>query len=188
MLQAAGAPIPADTINRQYTLADAGNTTVSGTSLANLSTPYTIAASDAAQFVTYRLTSWGTATWGATPQKLQLAMVLAGTAIGTQPLIASTAFSANAVLNWRLVLELMCVSTGASGTWSAALSGCFTETANNVLPATAADNTVPIVAVTGTDVTQDTTVANSLAIQAMWVTTTGPTITCINTRFERQAV
>lgn len=187
-LQQAGQPISAATINRQYTLADANNSTVSGTAYANLCTAYTIPGSDAAQFTAYRLSCWGTAAWGGTPQKLQLAMVLAGTAIGTQQLIASTAFSASATINWRLALTLMCVSTGASGTWSAELSGIFSQTANNLLPGTAADNTVPVAAVTATDVTQDTTAANSVVIQAKWVTTTGPSITATNTMFERLAV
>lgn len=190
-LAMAGRSVTADMINRQYTQADASNTTASGTSLSALCTAYPIPAFDPGQFTCYRLTAWGTAQWGSTQHKLSLAMVLTGTAIGTQPSIAPTAFSASAVLNWRLVLELMCTSTGAAGTWSAVLAGTVSSTANPLLPGTAADNTVPVCAVTGTDVTQDTTAANSLVIQAEWDAITGttpPAITCINTMFERLAV
>ena len=187
-LAQAGSPVTADMVNRQYTLADANNTTASGTALSALCTAYTIPASDAAAFTCYRLTTWGTAAWGATQRELTLAMVLAGTVIGTEPKIAATAFAASAAINWKLVLTLMCVSTGTSGTWSAELSGWFMQTANNALPGTAADNTVPVVGVTGTDVTQDTTAANSLVIQALWTGGTGPTITATNTMFERLAV
>lgn len=186
-LAQAGQTITADMINRQYTQADASNTTVSGTTLANLCTAYTIPASDAGQFTSYRLTCWGTAALASTQRQLNLAMVFAGTAIGTQPKIAATAFAASATLNWKLILTLMCVSTGASGAWSAELSGWFAQTANPILPGTAADNAVPVVGTTGTDVTQDTTTANSLVIQALWAAT-GPSITTTNTMFERLAV
>lgn len=186
MLQAAGAPIAADTINREYTQADGSNTTISGTTLANLSTVYTIAGSDAGQFTTYRLTAWGTGTWS-TAGALTLAMALAGVNIGTEPTIATSAFSNGAAFHWEITLTLKCNSTGPSGTWSASLRGTVTQSSNSIVVGTAADNSVPFVAITGTEVTQDTTAANSVAIQAKFAAT-GGSITCTDTVFERLAV
>ena len=188
-LQAAGQPILAATINRQYTLADANNTTVTGTSLANLSTAYTILASDPAAGTAYRMTSWGFGTWGSTQQILTLAMALAGVNIGNEPAIAAAALAASAAFRWELSLTLKCTGTGTTGTWSASLRGVLTQSANSILPGTAADNSVPLAATTSSPVTQDTTVANTLAIQAKWAATTGaPTITCTDTILERLAV
>lgn len=187
-LARAGSPITADMINRQYTLADSSLTTVTAATAGNLSSVYTILASDAGQGTCYRLTCSGTGTWGSTQQKLTLNMALAGTSIGTTPAIAAAAFSASAAFAWKLVLEIMCTSTGAAGTWGADLAGVFTQTASNILPGTAADNTVPLAGCTTSDVTQDTTIANTLAVQAAWASVTGsPAISCNRTKFERLA-
>lgn len=185
----AGQPITAAILNRQYTLGDSNNNAVTQTALTTLNTAYTIPASDAAAFTTYRQTSWGFGTWGSTQQALTFAIALAGTDIGNQPAIASTAFSASAAFRWEITLTLKCTSTGASGTWSASLRGILTQSTNAILPGTAADNSVPFTANTNADVTQDTTVGVSLAIQAKWAATTGaPTITCTDTVMERLAV
>lgn len=187
-LQVAGQPIKAATINRQYTLADASDTTVNGASLVSLCSAYTVPASDAAQFTGYRLTAWGHGTWG-TAEKLTFAMALAGVNIGVEPAIAGAAFSNAALFDWEATLTLKCNLTGASGTWSASLRGVVSQSANAIVPGTAADNSVPFVGVTLTDVVQDTTVANTIVIQAEWAALTGaPTIVCTDTMFERLAV
>lgn len=184
---AAGQPITADFLNEQYTDADANNTTVTQTTATNLSTAYTIPASDAAAGTAYRVTCWGYGTWGSTQQVLKFAAALAGVVIGSEPAIASTAFSASAAFRWKAVLIVKCTATGTNGTWSMCLDGVLAESANAELPGTAADNVVPFVGTTGsTDVTQDTTAANTIAVQAFWASTTGgPAITCTDTFRER---
>lgn len=188
-LQVAGAPILAATVNRQYTYADNSVTTVTTATAANLCTAYTIPGSDASQFTCYRLAARGYGTWGSTQQKLTLSMALAGVTIGSTPAIASTAFSASAAFDWRLIFELTCCSTGTSGTWLADLTGIFAETSNAELPGTAADNSVSVVGVTHSAITQDTTSNAAMAIQAVWASVTGaPTITCVSTKWERLSV
>lgn len=184
---AAGQVLTAAMLNATYTDSDSNNSTVTGTGLAPIATSYTIPANDAAVGTLYRLTMWGAGTWGSTQQKLTFAMALAGTALTPQPSIAATALAASAAFSWRAVIELQCVSTGATGTWSASLHGTVTETANALVPGTAADNTIPFEGNTGlSDVTQDTTAAISLVLQAQWGSTTGaPTITGVSTYRER---
>lgn len=184
---AAGQVVTASMLNATYTDSDGNNSTSTGTSLAPVSTTYTIPASDAAVGTVYRLTAWGAGQWGSTQQKLTFAIALAGITLAPQPSIAAAALSASAAFSWRALLELECLSTGATGTWSASLSGTVTETANAELPGTAADNTVPFAGNTGlTDVTQDTTAAISFVIEAQWASTTGaPTITGVSTYRER---
>jgi hypothetical protein len=184
---AAGQAVTASELNATYTDSDPNNNTSSSTSFAGISTTYTIAANDAAVGTIYRITCWGTGTWGATQQKLTLGIALAGTVLTPQPIIASTALAASAAFSWRAVIELQCISTGATGTWSASISGVITQTANNILPGTAADNTIPFTGNTGTsDVTQDTTASISVALQALWASVIGgPTITGVSTYRER---
>lgn len=182
----AGQRITAGVLNRIYGQADTTAHTVTGTSFADLSSVYTIPASDAAAGTAYRLTTFGNGTWGSTQQALTVTTALAGTAIGTAPVIASTAFSASAAFDFRLIATLICVGPGATATWVAEIAGTVTETANAILPGTAADNTVPLAGCTHTAVTQDSTVANTFSIRAKWASTTGsPTLSVVGTLFEK---
>ena len=81
---------------------------------------------------------------------------------------------------------LICVTSGTSGTWVATIKGTLTESANAINPGTAADNSVGFAGCTHTAVTQDTTVADTLEIDAKWAGTTGtPTLSCVGSLFEK---
>lgn len=182
----AGQRITPAVLNRIYGNADTVAHTANTASYLDLSSVYQVPASDAQAGTAYRLTVFGNGTWGSTQQALTLTCELAGTAIGTAPAIASTALSASAAFDFEVQVKLICVSTGSSGTWIASITGNVNETANALLPGTAADNTISFSGCTHTAVTQDTTVANNFSVQAKWASTTGsPTLTCRGTLFEK---
>lgn len=182
----AGDLITTAVLNRIYGQADTTAHTVTATSFTDLSTVYTIDAGDAAADTAYRLTTWGNGVQGSTQQALTFAAALAGTQIGTTPAIASTALAANAAFDFRVQVNLVCVSPGPSATWIAEISGLVTQSANPVLPGTAADNTVPFTGCTHTAAAQDSTVDSTFSVQAKWASATGaPTLTTRATLFER---
>jgi hypothetical protein len=182
----AGQTITPAILNRIYGSGDLTQHTVNQASLTALSTTFTIPAGDAVSGTAYRLTSFGNGTWGSTQQVLTWSSLLQGSSVGTEPGIASTALSASANFDWTAEVMLICATSGASGTWLLRLHGHLNEIANNILPGTAADNTVPFTGVTHTSVSQDTTVAVTLGIGALWASTTGsPTLTCLGTLFEK---
>lgn len=182
----AGQRITPAVLNRIYGTADTTAHTANTASYLDLSSVYQVPASDAQAGTAYRLTTSGNGTWGSTQQILTLTCALAGTAIGTAPAIAAAAFSASAAFDFRVVLELICASTGSSGTWISSISGTVSETASALLPGTAATNTVSFSGCTHTAVTQDTTVANNFSVQAKWASITGsPTLTSRGTLFEK---
>lgn len=182
----AGQRITPAVLNRIYGTADTNSHTVVATSLTALSSVYQIPAGDPQNGTAYRLECFGNGTWGSTQQTLTVSTVLASSAIGTEPAVASTALAASAAFDWNLSVLLICATTGSSGTWLARISGQVNETANALLPATAADNTVSFTGCTHAAVTQDTTIANNLSIKVKWASATGsPTITCLGTLFEK---
>lgn len=182
----AGQSITPAILNRIYGTADTTSHTVNGTTFADLSSVYTIPAGDAQGGTAYRIKAFGSGTWGSTQQALSFACALAGTDIGTTPAIASTALSASAAFDWEAEVVLICATPGSSGTWVASVRGVITQSANAILPATAADNTIPFAGCTHSAVTQDTTVSDTLSIQAKWASATGaPTLTCLGTLFEK---
>lgn len=182
----AGQRITPAVLNRIYGNADANAHTANTAAYLDLSSVYQVPASDAQVGTAYRLTTFGNGTWGSTQQALTLTVALAGTAIGTAPVIASTAFSASAAFDFWAETVLICVSTGSSGTWVASLKGNVSETANPLAPGTASTNSAGFTGCTHAAVTQDTTVANNFSVQAKWASTTGsPTLTCRGTLFEK---
>ena len=182
----AGQTITPAVLNRIYGIADTTSHAVNNTTYANLSSSYSIPAGDALVGTAYRLTTYGNGTWGSTQQALTVACNLAGTNVGTTPAIASTAFSASGVFDFEFEIKIVCVSTGTTGTWIASIRGGANQTTNPVLPGTAADNSAGIYGCTHSAVTQDTTVANSFAVQAKWASATGsPTLSCQATIFEK---
>lgn len=182
----AGQRITTDVLNRIYGIADTTAHTVTATTFTDLSSVYQLGANDAQDGTAYRITAVGNGTWGSTQQALTVACALAGTAVGTTPAIASTALSASAAFDWEFCARLVCVGPGATATWMASVSGIVTQSANAVIPGTAADNSVPLAGCTHTAVTQDSTIADAFSIQAKWAATTGtPTLTCRYTLFER---
>jgi len=185
-LVVAGQRITPAVLNRIYGSADGNAHTVNGASFADLSSVYQVPAGDASAGTAYRLATFGNGTWGSTQQTLTVSTALAGTQIGIAPAVVSTALSASAAFDFELEMLLICVTNGSSGTWVARVRGLVNETANALLPGTAADNTVGLTGCTHAAVTQDTTIANNLSIQAKWASATGsPTLTCRGTLFEK---
>jgi hypothetical protein len=181
----AGQTITPGVLNRIYGTADAVPHTVNGTSYTQLSSVYSIPASDPNAGTAYRIMTFGNGEMGTT-EALQISVGLADTEIGTAPIVSGSAFSTNALFDFEIWVKLICVGSGSSGTWVATINGLFTETANSVLPGTVADNTVPVTGCTHSAVTQDTTVANDFGIYAKWAGTTGsPTLSCLGTIFEK---
>lgn len=173
-------------INRMYGTGDSVQHTVNGTTLADLSSVYTIPASDALAGTAYRLTAMGNGQWGSTAQALSFSAALAETDVGIAPTLASGVLSTSATFDWEAILVIWCVTSGTSGTWLTKISGIVTQNTNSITPATAADNTIPFTGCTHSAVTQNTTEANALSIQAKWGSTTGtPEITCLSTLFEK---
>lgn len=172
-------------------LATVNINTVTATTFTNL-TNATIPAADAEVGATYKLTAFGNGTWGSTQQQLTLAARFGAAAtntVGSTPAITNTALAASAAFQWSATVTAVCVTTGVTGTWSVSITGCVTETANPLLPGTAANNTIPFASGTGsTDITLDTTIAEILGISALWASATGaPTISKHISYFERIA-
>jgi hypothetical protein len=181
----AGQTITPGVLNRIYGTADAVPHTVNNTSYAQLSSIYTIPASDPNPGTAYRIYTFGNGAWG-TAMTLQVSLGLADVEIGTAPTIAGAALSNAALFDFEIWGKLICVGNGTSGTWVASLHGVFTETANAINPGTAADNSVTMSGCTHASVVQDTTVANDFGIYAKWGGTTGsPTFSCLGTIFEK---
>lgn len=182
----AGQTITPAVLNRTYGTGDSTQHTVNVATFATLSTVYTIPALDALTGTAYRVSCFGNGTWGSTQQNLSFGMFLAGTQIGASVTANSTVFPTSAAFDWEAEFTIWCVTAGSSGTWIGRIRGTLTETANNIVVGTAADNSVPFAAGVHTAVTQDTTIDNTFAIQAKWASTTGtPTMTCLSTLFEK---
>lgn len=182
----AGELITPAILNRIYGTADSNAHTINNTTFADLSSVYQVPASDAQSGTAYRIRTFGNGVQGSTQQILTFSTALAGTQIGTTPAIASTALAASAAFDFDVEALLVCVTTGSSGTWVASVRGTITQSANGILPGTAADNTISFAGCTHTAVTQDTTLANNFSVQAKWASATGsPTLTSRATLFEK---
>ena len=181
----AGQTITPAVLNRIYGMADTVAHTVNNTSYAQLSSSYSIPAGDAQPGTAYQLCTFGNGTWG-TAEAITFTTALAGTQIGTAPQVAGAVFSNAAAFDFEIWVRLVCASNGSSGTWMSSIKGTLTQSANAITPGTAADNTVSFAGTTHTSVTQDTTIADALVIQAKWAGTTGsPTLACAGTIFQK---
>jgi hypothetical protein len=123
----------------------------------------------------------GYGTWGSTQQSLTIQPRFGSAStsvVGNPIIIAATAFAASAAFTFSLKATLINLTTGTGATWVVMLEGIITQTANNLLPGTAADNTVPFATGSGsTNVTLDSTITESFGVSAKWASTTGaPTI------------
>jgi hypothetical protein len=128
-------------------------------------TSATIKAQDAAAGSVYRLHAFGFGTWGTVQQSLQFRTSFAGADRGDVATVAATALPISAAFEWEACITLVCVGAGAGATWRASLTGCVTETANPILPGTAADNTIPFAR--GTGATANDIAVTSLADQVL---------------------
>ncbi len=184
---AAGQRLTSAVLNHMYAIADTAVTTVTQATAQNLSTVYVIPANDMAAGVAYRITCGGDGTQGSTRQNLQFNVGIAGASVGFSAVIDSTALAVSALFRWRMQIMLIPVTTGAAGTYCTSIEGCVTNSASNIIPGTAANNSVPLGGhnlATGTGL--DTTAAQNFALRCQWGSVTGaPTITCRSTVFER---
>lgn len=182
----AGQRITAGVLSQDYSAGDTSSVTVTQATQNPLSKLWTIPANDPQPNTAYRLYVRGFGTWGGTVHNLNLYPFLTGNAVGLSPTLDSSVLSASATFRWSMWITLMCLTTGSSGTWQLGMTGVVTQTANNVIPGTAANNTIPFEGGNSTPYTQDTTVANTLAAYAAWGNTTGaPTLTSTFSLFEK---
>lgn len=174
-------------LNQYYGYADTNATTVTAATATALSTVYTIPAGEPYAGAAYELCCGGTGTWGTTsPPALGLSMALNGTSFGNGQagIISGSAFSTSAGFCWSARFRLTCIDGVSS--WGCRLEAVLTQTANQALPGTAADNTVPV-ACYHSD-TAAVSSAVTVAVFAKWGSTTGtPTLTCSMTEFRKVA-
>ena len=183
---AAGQRLTPAVVDHMYAIADTAVTTVTGTSDANISTVYVIPANDAAANMAYRLSCGGDGQWGTAPPTLTLAAGFAGANVGFSVVFNSGVLSSGALFRWSMRVMLIPVTTGGSATLHTSVEGCITNSANPLLPATAANNTIPVGGHSLAATAGDTTIANNFALRGHWSSTTGaPFITCRSTVFER---
>lgn len=173
----AGQRITANLLNRMYGQADANSHTVTAATLADLSSVYVIAANDGSANTAYRITCYGTGTWGSTVQNLTFQGTLASTSLGSGA-IPSSALTASNTFRWYVTLNLVVATTGVSGT---AVGGFDAQIYNT----NGGGQAGRAIACAGA-VTMNTTIANNFKLQANWASTTGAsTLTCQATIFER---
>lgn len=173
-------------VAKYYGLADTTLHSVTEASLTNVSSAYVIPAGEAVAGSAYELCCGGTCTWGSTQQKLTLAMLF-GTSYGSGQggKAAATAFSASATVEWSAKMTLVC-SDGVSA-WYGTMTAVLQEVDNAVLPGTAADNSVAL-AVTPSSITEAVSSTITVALQALWASTTGaPLIAGYWTTFRKVA-
>lgn len=138
-------------------------TTVVNTTTETAVATLTIPAGDAVAGSVWEITAWGGASVTGTPTMTWRSRIggVAGTAMASSG--ARTASSGVVGHSWRVVLDVVCLATGASGsffgqqvTWEAlSVAG-----GAPYVPAVVLDGTVPV--------TADSTVAESLVVTAQW--------------------
>jgi hypothetical protein len=173
-------------LNQYYGQADTAQTTVTGTSYANLSSQYSIPAGEANYAgATYELTCAGYGTQGSTAQQLFFQM-MHGTALAATPEIGTGAFSASQAFQWSLTFRMVCAD-GVSAWWCD-LVGSVAESSAALSPGATGQESVAIAAANTTVHTAAVSSSIPVAIQAKWnATTGGPTITCTHTLFRKVA-
>jgi hypothetical protein len=172
-------------LSQYYGYADTVQATVSGTSYASLSNPYTIPAGEPSANAAYQLICSGQCTWGSAGQQLYFAMSLNGSQFGSGCYVAPGAFQASAVLTWKMIFDLTCAD-GISAWWGDLMGVISTQT--DVLPATQAQNSVPLASSNSTAKIEAVSSAVTVAVQAKWAATTGsPVIQCFKTTFRKVA-
>lgn|SRR5215472_4925947 len=190
-LTPAGAKTTGDQLSRTYSVADGIQHSVTATSWADLSTIYTIPAGDAIPgpynptSVTYRLTSGGVGSWG-NGESLQFRGAIGSNNVGASgSSVDGSALANGAAFRWWCEVILVVDVTGASGSAAALLRGAIAESANNLIPGTAADNSVAFTAaVQAAGI--NTTTPTTFSIQVQWGGSAGsPTVTSYLTLYEK---
>jgi hypothetical protein len=182
----AGQRITPAVLNHAYTYADTNSHTVTAASYSDLSSIYTIPASDAATGMSYEITAFGNGTTGSTAETMQFGLLLGSSIVGVAPLIGSSAFATSEAFRWEVTIKLIPATIGSTATWFGSVEGVVTESPNAILPGAGSQDTVPFAGGNSSAYTQDSTVPNAFGLQFAWGGTTGsPTITCTGTRYTR---
>jgi hypothetical protein len=165
---------------RNQPQSDTTSRTITSATYQSLSTTYNVPGDDPQPGTTYRLTCFGTGTWGSTVQDLAFSQLL-----GVAGNVAHTSFAASAAFSWKARCEWIIAAAGASGSANVSVDFLIAETASPPDGLAAATNAVSAVRSLN-PVTFNTTVTQALGLQARWASATGaPTITCFGTLFER---
>lgn len=161
---------------------------VTGASLANLSSQYTVPALHPNAGAIYQIECWGTASWGTASAQLQLSVNFGGTNFTTFTL-AANAFASGASVRWHAKAKIFIVAAGSSGSAQSAIDAEFSDfgnVLNGSQGTTGASMAATVSDSSGTAVS--TAIANTFALQAAWSVTTGsPSITAQILNFSRVA-
>lgn len=161
-------------------------TTFTVTAAANtqFSKQWSIPANDASAGTVYRLTVWGSGTQGSTQQTFTPTPVLDSTVLvgGNRTTVPSTLIAISTSFNFRIIYELLILTTGAGGTALPSLTVEITQ--NTANPTTA--QTMTLTAGPAASSSIDTTGARTMSCDLTWGSTTGaPTATSKFSLFER---
>lgn len=145
----------------------------------------TIPANDPVVGAIYRLTAWGMFSTTGTPTS-RITGFLGG--IGASNLASTGTITQGAATKtnvpWRMVLEIVCLTTGATATWMPHLH--FPNVFASTSTGTTATTTGSVEA--GAQVTRDSTISNTLVMAFTWGTANAlNTFTCQGSDFERVA-
>lgn len=155
--------------------------TVTGTTGA-LAT-FTIPANDATSAGIYEFYAFGNGQWGSTQEVLTLGMSVNGSIVGNAQGPAAAAFAVSALFRWNCTGRIVFRSAGSSGELLATLEGIITMTANNIIPGTAADNSVPIACGNSATTAIDTT--SAITVELVASTSGTETITAVASYMKR---
>jgi hypothetical protein len=146
-----------------YANTSAGTAVSNTTTETNLLSGYTIAANDCVPGRTYRVTAKGIYGTAGTAPTLNIKLKLGTTVLATTGATTTKASTTNR--QWMLSADVICITTGASGSVEAAGSFVYTTAAN-----AAASSDVHWEMANTATVTVDTTTAQALTISAQWGT------------------
>lgn len=173
----AGSRVTAGLLSEDYTDGSATGNTVTAATITDLSPTFTIPAGDPQPGTAYRLTCFGTGTWGSTAQQLQLEAYVAGAAITNAGIPAAT-FNTSEGFAWKVTVDIVIATTGTGGTYTihqdCAASTTAASSRGNTPQRNSSGNAI------------NTTVSNAVVVRAVWASMTGaPTITCDGAVFEK---
>jgi hypothetical protein len=153
-----------------------------GSGLFSLAT-YTIPANDAQIGTIYKIHCWGLGSQTVAVQNVAWQCYLGATGLGQ--IIAAAAAQALGNWVWWVDATLQIITIGTSGTANSYIRGSQNQTTNNLVPGTAADNTIPF-AQQGTTTPINTTVSNTFISKGGYSTNqVGTTFICDGSYVER---
>ncbi len=173
----AGQRVTAALLSEDYTDTDTSSHTVTASSFTQLSPYFSVPANDPQVGTAYRITAWGTGTWGSTVQQANFSFAQ-NNASQTTAGMASGSFSTSQAIVWRWTALIVIQTVGSGGTY---------EVAHEVFASQASAGTTTNFAVRATTGNAiDTTSSNTFGLGFSWAATTGaPTITCQGGLFEK---